>query len=250
MAAELYLDLLKRVLTNSLFAIEPNVEASPAEFTLGFLDHYIHGPAISMLPIARLENIQTCVIDVIRRNVSGDLVEAGVWRGGATIFMRAILAALEEPHRCVWVADSLEGLPQPDAERFPIEAKAHEGPLMAKEFRHFAVAQEEVAANFAAFNLLDDRVKFLKGWFKDTLAVAPIDQLAVLRMDGDYYESTMDTLRGLYDKVSVGGYVIVDDYGEDEWTNCRQAVDEFRSEHHIADPMIPVDRRCFYWQRT
>jgi Macrocin-O-methyltransferase (TylF) len=247
--AELYLDLLKRVLTNTLFDPEPDVDASQAEFLVGFLGHYIRGKAISMLPLARMDNIEACVTSVVANSVPGDLIETGVWRGGATIFMRGILRTLSVTDRTVWVADSFEGLPEPDAERFPIEARTHRGVVMEKQFRHFAAGLEEVRANFETFGLLDGQVKFLKGWFKDSLPRAEIERLAVMRLDGDYYESTMDALVNLYHKLSPGGYVIVDDYGEDDWTNCRQAVDEFRTSRGITDELIEVDKRCFYWQR-
>ena len=113
-----------------------------------------------------------------------------------------------------------------------------------------AVGVEEVQRNFQAYGMLDDRVEFLKGWFKDTLPVAPIKSIAIMRLDGDYYESTRDALINLYDKLSVGGYVIIDDYGEDSWTYCRKAVDEFRDHRGITGPMIKVDSKCYYWQRT
>jgi hypothetical protein len=121
---------------------------------------------------------------------------------------------------------------------------------MGQVYNHFAVSLEDVQRNFRAFNLLDEQVKFLKGWFKDTLPSAPISKLAILRLDGDYYESTRDSLLNLYDKLSVGGYAIIDDYGEDSWTYCRKAVDEFRQQHSIVDPMIRVDSKCYYWQRA
>ena len=249
-AAELYLDLLKRVLTNTLLEAEPDLNATQETFVMEFFNHYVRGQAISMLPISRMDNIQACVTDIIDRKVPGDLIETGVWRGGATIFMRAILKVLNVTDRVVWVADSFEGLPEPDADRFPLEAKAHHGPVMQQAFKHFAANLEEVQRNFDAFGLLDDQTRFLKGWFKDTLRTAPISRLAVMRLDGDYYESTMDALQNLYDKLAIGGYVIIDDYGEDTWTYCRQAVDEFRAARAITDPMIEVDRRCFYWQRS
>jgi Macrocin-O-methyltransferase (TylF) len=151
--------------------------------------------------------------------------------------------------RTVWVADSFEGLPEPDAEKFPIEAETHNGALMAKVYDHFAVDLEAVRSNFRAYGLLDDQVRFLKGWFKDTLPNAPISSLAIMRLDGDYYESTTDALTNLYDKLSVGGYAIIDDYAEDAWTHCRQAVDEFRRHRNIDEPMIQVDSKCFYWKR-
>jgi len=121
---------------------------------------------------------------------------------------------------------------------------------MKKAYHNLAVGLDEVKRNFAAYGLLDGQVKFLKGWFKDTLPTAPIHALSLMRLDGDFYESTRDGLTYLYDKLSIGGFVIIDDYGEDSWTYCRKAVDEFRTERHIDDPLIAVDSKCCYWQRT
>jgi hypothetical protein len=250
-ACDLYLSLLKRSLTNTLFATEPDANnKDQLRLVMEFNQHYVKSRAISMLPLLRLDNLQACVVDVVARGVPGDLIEAGVWRGGATIFMRGVLKALEVADRNVWVADSFEGLPEPDPEKFPLESRTHRGPVMTKAFDHFTASLEDVKRNFEAYGLLDDRVKFLKGWFKDTLPAAPITKLAILRVDGDYYESTMDALVNLYPKLSVGGYAVIDDYGEDSWTYCRNAVDEFRTAHNIDDDIIPVDSKCVYWQRT
>ena len=247
---ELYLDLLKKSLTNTIFDEEPDADAkNQAAYVHGFVHHYIKGAAISMLPLARFDNLQACIADVLAHGIPGDLIETGVWRGGATIFMRAMLKAHAVTDRHVWVADSFEGLPEPDAARFPTEAKFHQGAMM-KVYNNLAAGLDEVKRNFAAYGMLDDQVRFLQGWFKDTLPSAPIGKLAVMRLDGDYYESTMDGLTNLHDKLSIGGYVIIDDYGEDAWTNCRQAVDDFRRERGIADRLIPVDSKCHYWQRT
>ena len=103
-------------------------------------------------------------------------------------------------------------------------------------------------ANFAKYGLLDDRVVFLKGWFKDTLRAAPIERLAVLRLDGDMYESTMDALTALYDKVSAGGFVIIDDYGCIE--ACRRAVHDFRDARGIADKIVDIDGWGVYWRKS
>lgn len=246
----LYLDLLKRSLTNTLRRREPDVDGGQMRFIHEFNRHYIQGGAVSMLPLVRFDNLRDCIVDVVRSGVPGDLVETGVWRGGATIFMRGALKALGVLDRKVWVADSFEGLPEPDAEKFPAEAKAHHGPVMKELFNHLEASIDEVRANFAAYGLLDEQVVFLKGWFKDTLPSAPIGRLAILRLDGDYYESTMDALESLYDKVSPGGYVIVDDYGEGTWTYCKDAVDEFRARRGITDPLVRVDTPCVFWKRS
>jgi hypothetical protein len=249
--ADLYLDLLKKSLTATLFASEPDHDQeSQAQFLRGFVTHYIHGTALTMLPIVRLKHLQSCLVDVVNRSIPGDVIETGVWRGGATIFMRGIFKAFDVRDRSVWVADSFEGLPVPDGEKFPLEAKAHAGPFMTKVCNHLAVSIDDVRRNFESYGLLDDQVRFLKGWFSETLPRAPIERLALMRLDGDLYESTRDALVNLYDRLSPGGYVIVDDYGEDSWTYCRRAVDEFRAQRGISDPLIRVDSRCHYWQRT
>ncbi len=250
MVADLYLDLLKRSLTNTIFAIEPDIDDDEFRFTMKRVKHYVDAGALSMIPLGRFDNIKNCITDILRNGISGDLIEAGVWRGGAVIFMRGVLKAFGISDRYVWAADSFEGLPAPDPDRFPLEAKVQAGSVIQKAYRNLAVSLEEVKRNFSAYGLLDDRVKFLKGWFKDTLPTAPIGALSLIRLDGDFYESTKDGLKHLYDRLSIGGYVIVDDYGEDSWTYCRKAVDEFRSERRIEAPLVPVDSKCVYWQRT
>jgi hypothetical protein len=249
-AADLYLNLLKRTLTNTIFESEPDIDDDEFRFTMQRVSHYVDSSAVSMIPLARFDNIRNCIESILRSGIPGDLIETGAWRGGATIFMRGVLKAYGVDDRLVWVADSFEGLPAPDPDLFPLEAKVQSGPVIQKSYHNLAVGLEEVKRNFLAYGLLDDQVRFLKGWFKDTLPNAPIGTLSLMRLDGDFYESTRDGLNSLYDRLSVGGYVIIDDYGEDSWTYCRKAVDEFRAERAIQDPLITVDSKCSYWQRT
>ncbi|MDX2032059.1 MAG: TylF/MycF/NovP-related O-methyltransferase [Blastocatellia bacterium] len=198
----------------------------------------------TMIGLKRMENLRMCVEQALREGVPGDLVETGVWKGGATIFMRAILKAYGDTSRRVWVADSFAGLPPPDAERYPADA----GDTHHEYAAQLAISLEQVQANFARFDLLDEQVRFLKGWFRDTLPTAPIDQIAVLRLDGDMYESTMDGLVHLYPKLSPGGFLIVDDYGYIE--SCRQAVSDYRDRHGITDEILPIDWTGVYWRRA
>jgi len=134
-----------------------------------------HCPSVPKcaIPLARFDNIGSCIEDVLRNGVPGDLIETGVWRGGAAILTRGVLKSRGVTDRSVWVADSFEGLPEPDPDKFPLEAKAQSGPVMQKAHHNLAVGLEEVKRNFAAYSLLDDQVRFLKGWFKDTLPTAP-----------------------------------------------------------------------------
>jgi O-methyltransferase len=199
------------------------------------------GEAETMVGLMRMHNIEYCVMNILRRNVPGDLAEAGVWRGGACIFMRAILSAYGDTTRKVWVADSFQGWPKPDVQLYP----ADQGDQFWS-FPELAVSLETVKSNFERYGLLDGQVCFLPGWFRDSLPHAPIERLALLRLDAAMYESTMVALRSLYQKVSRGGYVIVDDYGA--VPACRQAIDDFRGDCGIREPLWPIDWTGVFWQ--
>ena len=265
-----YLDLLKQVLTRALFetethAYEPAKDAPERPLWEVLREYSPKGTALvrrraydpakraegrdwpadaeTMVGLRRLDNVQHCVECVITDGVPGDLLEAGAWRGGASILMRAVLAAHEVTDRRVWVADSFEGLPPPDLERYPADAGD----------RHWtraelAVSIDDVRRNFARYGLLDGQVRFLEGWFEDTLPSAPVEQLAVLRADGDMYGSTMDILRSLEPRVAPGGFVIIDDYGAIE--QCRQAVDDYRAEAGITEEIQTVDWTGVYWRKS
>jgi O-methyltransferase len=198
--------------------------------------------AHTMIGKKRLDNVQSCIESILSDAIPGDLLEAGIWRGGACIFMRGILAAYGVTDRTVWAADSFEGVPPPThAADTGVDLSAAVLPILA-------VPLEQVQALFERYGLLDAQVRFLKGWFKDTLKDAPIDRLALLRLDGDLYESTTDALVPLYDKVSPGGFIIVDDYHSCE--PCRRAIDEFRATRDIAVPLIKIDAQSVYWRKV
>ncbi|AEV70960.1 Macrocin-O-methyltransferase (TylF) [Mycolicibacterium rhodesiae NBB3] len=199
--------------------------------------------ALTMIGMQRLTSLQHCVETVLEDNVPGDLVECGVWRGGASILMRAILAAYGDEKRTVWLADSFEGLPRPDAAKY----KHDKGDKLYR-YAALAVSEEEVRANFKRYDLLDDQVRFVKGWFKDTLHDAPIDQISVLRLDGDLYESTIQALDGLYSKLSSGGFCIIDDYHA--IAACKKAVTDFRTTYGITEEIHEVDGTGVFWRKA
>jgi len=199
--------------------------------------------AESMIGLRRMDNLQHCVETVLRDNVTGDLIETGVWRGGASIFMRAVLQAHGDRTRVVWAADSFRGLPPPDPRRYPADA----GDLFFTQDA-LRAGLDQVKNNFRRYGLLDDQVRFLPGWFEDTLPTAPIDKLAVLRLDGDMYSSTMQALEALYPRLSPGGFCIVDDYGAVE--ACRQAVADYRTAHAITEEIVPIDWTGAFWRRS
>lgn len=271
-AADRYLDLLGRALTRDLFLDEEVRNVDLREWPLGDPDDLravlrsrgwrLVQPGASrevravgndwppqaetMVGLARLANVRRCVTTAVADEVPGDLVETGVWRGGTAIYMRGILEALGDATRRVFVCDSFAGLPEADAERYPMDVE-----MRFHEYPQLAVGVDAVRANFERYDLLDDRVVFVEGWFKDTLAPlaasGELDRIAVLRLDGDMYESTMDALVALEPLVAPGGFVIVDDYnGIDA---CRRAVGDYRAEQGITADIHEVDWTAVWWRK-
>jgi O-methyltransferase len=240
-----YLDLLRDTLTRVLWMDHPyqrKIREIGRDYPWPKGD-----TAETMIGCVRLDNIRKTIIWALSDHVPGDLAECGVWRGGAAIFMRAVLAECEErapdltEGRAVWVCDSFQGCPPPDPTKYPVDAGDPHS-----TFEYLAVMQNEVKANFRRYGLLDENVKFLPGWFKDTLP-GPIEKLAVLRIDGDLYESTIQVLEALYPKVSPGGFVIVDDY--QNILGTQRAVDDYRTREGITAEIHPVDWCAVWWRK-
>jgi O-methyltransferase len=274
-ATSLYLDLLKRSLTGSLaedndsilggvrtagsaslkrrlanlvgdVAARAHVEIvykKPYDPKLREIGRDWPSRAESMIGLRRMDNIQRCVQTVIDEDVPGDLLEAGVWRGGACIFMKANLAARDDTGRVVWVADSFQGLPPPNETLYPADTGDD---LHTRA--GLSVGADQVRHNFERYGLLDDRVRFLVGWFKDTLPMAPIDALSVMRLDGDMYESTWQAIEALYPKLSPGGFCIIDDFGSHQ-SQAGQAVLDYRRTHGIDEEIVDIDGFGAYWRR-
>lgn len=257
----LYLDLLKRALTHTLYwppDLAPVSDYASEEFkeavrTAYATRQFIDLPTMraegrdwpryaqTMVGLRRLENVEYCVERVIHDDVPGDLIEAGAWRGGVVIFMRGVLKAHGIRDRKVLAADSFRGLPKPNPSVYP--ADTGDTHHVAKAL---AVSVEDVERNFEMYGLLDGQVEFLEGWFRDTLPNVRERTWAVIRIDGDLYESTMDALVNLYPGLSTGGYLIVDDFAHDA---CRQAVEDFRTSRGIEEVIEPIDWTGVFWRR-
>ena len=195
----------------------------------------------TMIGRQRLDNVHRCLDAIMADGIAGDLIECGVWRGGTVVFMRGYLAVHDLPDRNVWVADSFAGLPKPSATDEGLDISRDVVPMLA-------IDRAKVEALFRCYNLLDERVRFLQGWFADTLPSAPFTQLALLRLDGDLYSSTRDALMACYDRVTPGGFLIVDDYGA--IPQCARAVDDFRAERHLTEPLRTIDWTGVYWRKN
>jgi O-methyltransferase len=244
-----YLDLLKLTLcdlagsSTTSVGRTPEGEVMAREMTgdqlrlrSAGMDWPLHG--LTMVGLGRLDDLQRCVETVVQDGVPGDMIEAGSWRGGASILMRAALDTLGESARTVWVADSFQGFPRvADAEREDDELDV---------FDFLAVSLAEVKDNFARFGL-EDGVSFVPGFFEETMPGLAGRSWAIARLDGDSYEATWLTLQTLYPGLSSGGFLVVDDFGAlDE---CRQAVEEFREQNGISEPLEQVDWTGVRWRK-
>lgn len=247
-STRLYLRLLERCLVRDLFP-DQRYLGSDLSRVLGYSpemrENGLDWPteAVTMVGMKRLNNLEKCCLSVIEDGVPGDFVETGTWRGGCGILMRGVLESCSDSMRRVWLFDSFEGLPKPDAAAFPADSDDQFWTFSS----YLGVSVEQVMANFRQYELLDDRVRFVKGWFRDTIPTSNLGPISVLRLDGDMYESTWIVLTHLYPKVSPGGFVVIDDYGC--IPACKQAVDDFRRDHSIQSPLSSVDWSGVFWRK-
>jgi O-methyltransferase len=248
-----YLDLLKLTLcdlagtrTSSVTrtfegdVMSRELEGEQLRFRTAGMDWPLHG--LTMVGLARLDDLQQCVEEVARDGIEGDLIEAGTWRGGASILMRATLDSLGEGGRTVWVADSFQGFPEAQA----AEGDGYNLDVDLSAVDYLAVPLEEVRQSFARLGL-DRRVEFVPGFFEQTLPALGDRRWALVRLDGDTHDATRRSLEALYPSLAAGGYLIVDDYLQID--PCREAVDEFRHEHGITEPIEPIDWSGARWRK-
>lgn len=243
-ARELYLDLVVKSVSNLIYGPPPRDPWNDGLFRRNAIPGRDHkSSAHTMVGILRLENLRALAQRTLDLEVPGDFIETGVWRGGCCILLRAVLAANLVTDRKVFVADSFAGLPPPNIEQYPLDA----GLTLHRDGR-LAISVGDVRANFERYGLLDEQVVFVEGFFSETLTKLDAGPFALIRLDGDMYESTYVALEALYPKLSPGGFVIVDDYGA--FSQCRQAVSDYRDRFAITAALHQVDWTAVYWQKT
>lgn len=261
----LYLDLLAKTLTGMIYE-DPPIDpwhgilrdasgaqirpenAVPGTYTVhpGAYDPAVRAlgqdwplTALTMIGLERLRNLQTLITRVIADGISGDFLEAGIWRGGACIFMRGVLAAHGCTSRKVIGVDSFAGLPRPAV---PQDAGDNH-----HVFPTLAVSRAEVERNFDRYGFLDSQTVLLEGLFGDVLPKSNLGPIALLRLDGDMYASTMDVLTACYPLVPRGGYVVIDDYN---LPAVRAAISDFLGSRGLTGGVpVRIDRSGIYFKK-
>ena len=238
---EKYIDLLVKTILCSMYP-DPALAYGSDDKNHRIEGRDWPGVAHSMIGQYRAQNIVELCKRIIHEQIPGDFLEAGVWRGGTCILMRGILEAYGIKDRRVFCADSFEGLPPPDEDKYPQD----KGDIL-HTFQQLAVSLETVQKNFKLYNLFDEQTVFLKGWFKDTMPTISKETFSLIRLDGDMYESTMDVLNNVYDRVPKGGFIVVDDYA---LPSCKVAIDDFRRQRNILDEIHKIDWTGIWWQKN
>lgn len=232
--ANLFFDLLHKTLLNKFY-----------DYLVPLDEHGQRYPwangSYTGIGTSGLDNLRFCCQQAIKDAIPGDFLEAGVWRGGAGIAMASI-ADYYQQDRTTWMLDSFQGMP-------PLNTECPHEVTDYSALTGLAVPLLEVVEGFKRFDVFD-RVVFVPGWLKDTLPGLSVKQLSVLRLDTDYYESTLASLVALYPILSPGGWVVVDDY--DCVPGAKTAVDQYRDEHSIVDQMYRMNHKHgmgVYWQK-
>lgn len=185
-------------------------------------------PNYTMVRNYNLINLYWMVRYINRNNIPGAIVECGVWNGGSSAMMAAACHD-SGTQREFWLFDSFEGLPPPSA-----RDQALERIFYFKDWNRGSI--DKVKQIFKKLNLSLDRVHFVKGWFDQTIPHTPLPEVALLHIDADWYDSVMTVLKHLYDHVTPGGYIVLDDYGY--WKGCDQAVHDFFTEHGLPQTLL------------
>ena len=232
----------KRLSIESLARIAWHRDRLPTVSELGDLPEYrrrarlyrdLHQGGWTMVGPRRGRMLQRLAAQVERDGIPGALVDCGAWNGGSTIMLTS-----GAPGRDIWAFDSFEGLPEPEVvDRRP---DLGGGQLVG--------SQAKLRDGFQRFQP-GARLRIGAGWFEDTLPGARerIGTIAVLHVDGDWYESVWNALEVLYPIVAVGGFVIIDDYAT--FAGARQATDNYRARVGESGRLRRIDHSARYWRR-
>jgi hypothetical protein len=207
---------------------KPGFDYSFADLTFGEKEILATVRPFTMTNEARIINLMKAVTYLSKNSIPGAFVECGVWRGGSMMTVALILKALGDTSRELWLYDTFEGMTEPtnDDLRFDGElAKKEMDITIAKEGAWCRAGLEDVKANIYSTGYPKEKIHFVKGMVENTIPVSIPTDIALLRLDTDWYESTRHELQHLFPLVHPDGVLVVDDYGH--WSGSQRAVDEY-----------------------
>ncbi|XWV24486.1 macrocin o-methyltransferase [Tupanvirus deep ocean] len=193
----------------------------------------------SMCDTNKINQTKYLLENIIKNGIAGAIVETGVWKGGMGMWMKCIIK-YHNDSRDIWLFDTFSYFPN---SQYPTDAGIHN--ITNILFENMPTP-EDVKYNFKKMGLLDDKIHIVPGKFNNTLPFVDPGEIAILRLDSDYYDSTLYVLELYYWKITSGGCVIVDDYNNIH-VGCKKAIDDFRSKYNITNPIYDVHNESIYW---
>lgn len=198
----------------------------------------------TMTTVERMYSLFTAIKYTVENDISGDIVECGVWKGGSSMLCALTLKQLGATDRKLYLYDTYSGMPEPidkDKEAFTgndAMEKWKERQIDGNsDWCHASI--EEVQENLISTGYPEDNIIFIKGKVEETIPNRIPEEIALLRLDTDFYESTKHELEHLYPKLSERGTLIIDDYGY--WAGAKEAVDEYISDNGIKLLLHRID---------
>jgi O-methyltransferase len=231
---------IRRVASRLGYEVRRRVPAAPPpDLEAEFLSLYETCKPYTRTSIERMYALYQATRYLVRARVPGAVVECGVWRGGSAMIAAMTLAASDDARRDLWLYDTYEGMSAPSAHdhdwRGIAAAELLEKGAANKETSVWCYSSiDEVRANMARTGYAAERLRFVKGKVEDTLPGQAPEQIALLRLDTDFYDSTLHELTHLYPRLAPGGVLIIDDYGH--WAGARKAVDQYFAA--LAKPVL------------
>ena len=193
----------------------------------------------------KLYAVYEAVEYICKNRIPGDIVECGVWKGGCAMLIGETLNRHEDKHRLIYLYDTFAGMSEPTEKDIRIQTGAMASDKHARlqlgshnEWCYAPLA--DVKSNVARIKFPIERFRFVEGKVEDTIPATMPDEIALLHLDTDWYESTRHELNHLFPRLAKGGILIADDYGR--WLGSRTAVDEYLTENGIVMLLTRVDR--------
>lgn len=181
-----------------------------------------------------LEKLCSLSLDVAQRNIPGDIVECGVYNGGSA---GALVLPMEDT-RTLWLYDSFEGLPTSTPGKDSTDAEPYEGRCRG---------DQSTAVNTVRSTGFEGKIQIRAGWFADTFFQPGPEEIAILHLDADWYAGTIESLARFYNRVSLGGIIVLDDFGH--WEGCRRAFYSFCAQKKIAPLLERYGHTVAWWQK-
>jgi hypothetical protein len=236
-------------LNNNIITQRGNLDSLfPSDFTKLEIELIEAVNNYTMTSPERLVSLSRAIEYIETQNIKGDIVECGVWKGGSMMLIAQKLKLLKNTNRKLYLFDTFEGMVKPSESdidilnRSAVDLYINENEKFSGDNEWCFSSLSDVKANLVKTEYPQDNLIFVKGPVEKTLPHKNISKIALLRLDTDWYESTKHELETLYDKLEIGGILIIDDYGH--WNGARKAVDEFILKNKLNLFLNRVDYTC------